>query len=1417
MSPRSRFLSALAAVCTIAGIGVFGLRAPKANEEPLLTSPSAVAVAQPLTAFALGGAGASGPGSPTSTAPANPVATPAGPGTPPAPTLADILEEVGDLSVPANRQRAVERMRVVERERRIAAVERAQERGLPIRVERPDGTVQELVGFEGDQPVYFTTHNLNAAISTGVNTLQASPYDLSGAGVTVGVWDGGSARATHQEFATGSRVTVKDGAGSIDHATHVAGTIAAAGVTSSARGMAPAALVDSYDWNSDKSEMTARAATVPNQAGMIYLSNHSYGFISGWNLVNGGTPARTWEWNGDGTTATAAEFDFGRYNTYARDSDALAFSAPYFLMFRSAGNDRSDSPATGNTVALSPGGSTVVSYDPALHPAGDGVYRGGFETIGFDALAKNVVTVGSVNDAVTSGGRDLTKAVISSFTSWGPTDDGRIKPDFVANGYELYSSRNGSNTAYGTLSGTSMATPNTVGSAALLIEEYSRLYPGGAMRSSTLKGLLIHTADDLDRAGPDYKFGWGLLNSRVAADLLRDHAASPLKLRLTEDTITSTRNTVTYEFVWDGASPIRATLSWTDPAGTATTTSDLRTARLRNNLDLKITGPAGSEHLPYVMPFVGTWTQASMDLPATTGKNNTDNVEQVYIAAPPAPGVYRCVITYDGTLANNTQTYSLLITGSANEEPPPPPLTVTSISPASALAGSVLVELVGTGFQAGATVKLSRAGETDRIATDVALVGENLTGQFDLAGAAAGLWDLTVTNPGLGGETFTLVDAFTVIGAIWSESFDGTVTGWTSDVTTGSNAWTVTTAQSHSPATAYFAPGPATKSTVNLTSPVISIPSGATNLQFKFWHRYDLQSTRDGGKLEFSIEGGAWFDVTATGSGAAFASNGYNATISGGGQPAGRNDFVGLPAWSGSTGGVFVETIVNLTDTAYAGKTLRARWRLATNDGTASAGWYVDSIALVGGGDLSNLAPVITTAAASAATGTVTDPDGTVFGTVDGREVGLSVTASDDGDAAALTYTWSATHAAGTPVSFLPNGTNAARLATAYFEGTGDYFITVTVRDAEGLASTSTTAVRVRATADALGVTPAVVSLAVGDAHDFTATLLDQFGEPMASQPSFVAWSVNGGGGIDTAGRFTATSAGGPYTITAIASGQSGIASVTVNKATASVVLSNLVQTYDGEAKPVTVTTTPSGLTVVVTYDGLSVVPSAAGEYAVEATVDSSNYQGGATGTLVIEARRFTLTVVASPAEGGVAGGGGTYDEGSLVAISATPAQGWRFAGWSGTGVTDVDASSTTVQVDADLTVTAAFEQPTAYEVWAEGQSLTGEQADPVADPDGDGISNLLEYATGSDPRVGGMTPVTLALQGGVLTLTFPRIADPDLIYTVEASNDLTGVWEPVVAEGNPSTGAANAGGSITITDTVDASPRRFLRLRVGY
>lgn len=576
---------------------------------------------------------------------------------------AEILAEAGSLADPANRDRAVAALKEHQQERKRMGEERARALNLPIREVRADGKVIEVMDVDDDgHPLFLETHNVNAAISTGANILNALPFALNGSGVVIGMWDGGSGRASHQEFA-GGRMVVKDGAGAVDHATHVGGTMIAAGISPNAKGMASAATVDSYNWTDDLSEMTSRGASSSNQAGVVYLSNHSYGYRSGWDYVNGGIPYRLWEWNGDGTSATSIEADFGRYNTYSRDTDSVAYSAPYYLIFWSAGNDRTDNPATGSLVALSPGSATVVSYDSAIHPAGDGSYRGGFENIGFNGLAKNIMTVGSALDAVTSGARDPSKATPSSFSSYGPTDDGRIKPDIVANGDGLYSSLTVSDTSYGTYSGTSMASPNAAGTAALLIEQFRSLFGGANMRASMLKGLIIHTATDRGNAGPDYTYGWGLINATSAVQLIRNHYFESTKRRMTEARITAANRPLNYDFTWDGTTPIRATLSWTDPAGVAQSASDSRTRNLVNNLDLRIIGPSGQVFLPYVMPFVGTWTTASMSQSATTGTNNVDNVEQVYIASPPQAGTYRVEVNYQGTLTNSEQYFSLLLDG----------------------------------------------------------------------------------------------------------------------------------------------------------------------------------------------------------------------------------------------------------------------------------------------------------------------------------------------------------------------------------------------------------------------------------------------------------------------------------------------------------------------------------------------------------------------------------------------------------------------------------------------------------------------------------------------------------------------------------------------------------------------------------
>ncbi len=540
------------------------------------------------------------------------------------------------------------------------ALQQAERRGLAVKFTTPDGSLVELMKFEGNLPRYYKTRNKEAAVSTAASFLrQSAPYAVDGSGITAGIWDGGAVRRTHTEFE--SRVTVKDGSSADDHATHVAGTIGARGASINAKGMAPAVAIDSYDWNSDTSEMTSRAATSSGQAGRIYFSNHSYGYIRGWDYDDSTSYRRYY---GVGTEETG----FGQYNEDARTLDILAFNAPYYLIFWAAGNDRSDNPSNGENVYLDSETRTLTTFNSGNpnHPKGDGVYRGnGYENIADHALAKNIVTVGAVYPATRNSSTAVFQsgAEMSSFSCWGPTDDGRIKPDLVANGVSVYSTVATNDSAYDTYNGTSMATPNAAGTAALLLDYYESLF-ASYPRAATLKGLLIHTADDLGNAGPDYVYGWGLINAKHAADHLLAHKNTPALGRLIEADLTAAQPADIYNFVWDGSSPIRVTLCWTDPAGTATTSANSRTARLVNDLDVLLTAPDGtSTYSPFIMPYVGDWSVAKLSAAATTGHNDRDTVEQIYLASPTQTGTYQIRVSYTGTLTNGVQNYSLLVSG----------------------------------------------------------------------------------------------------------------------------------------------------------------------------------------------------------------------------------------------------------------------------------------------------------------------------------------------------------------------------------------------------------------------------------------------------------------------------------------------------------------------------------------------------------------------------------------------------------------------------------------------------------------------------------------------------------------------------------------------------------------------------------
>ncbi|MEX0746543.1 MAG: S8 family serine peptidase, partial [Rhodothermales bacterium] len=322
-------------------------------------------------------------------------------------------------------------------------------RRIPSRIVQRNGKVVELVGMSGRRPIYLTQTNELAAAVTGTRYMHPGGrlgLDLTGAGLEIGIWDGGRARTDHLELE--GRVVNPDHAAVDDHATHVAGTLAATGIESKARGMAYESSIRSYSWVNDATEMTNET-----DRGLL-VSNHSYTVVAGWYYGDIEDDGDKWYWLGDPTIDAREDYIFGWYDLGAVQFDRVAYTGPYFLPVVAAGNERVDrGPRTGTYRALDENGN-YKSYDVAVRPIPADGTGGGFDTISGAGVAKNVLSVGSVAVSTADGSLRL-----SSFSSFGPTDDGRIKPDLVGLGEQVYSLASSSRDAYQLSSGTSMAAP----------------------------------------------------------------------------------------------------------------------------------------------------------------------------------------------------------------------------------------------------------------------------------------------------------------------------------------------------------------------------------------------------------------------------------------------------------------------------------------------------------------------------------------------------------------------------------------------------------------------------------------------------------------------------------------------------------------------------------------------------------------------------------------------------------------------------------------------------------------------------------------------------------------------------------------------------------------------------------------------
>ncbi|WP_370575830.1 PGF-pre-PGF domain-containing protein [Methanomethylovorans sp.] len=288
----------------------------------------------------------------------------------------------------------------------------------------------------------------------------------------------------------------------------------------------------------------------------------------------------------------------GQYNLYSRDVDQFMWTHPDMLILFAAGNSGVDSDANG-----------VIDLD----------------SISWPSTAKNCLTVGAsennrgLNFGINWGyswSEDYPVAPIyndkmannpegiAAFSSRGPTDDGRIKPDIVAPGTYIISVNSSVSDNedvwdvvdkhYVYMGGTSMATPLVAGSVALIRQNYVdnlNITPSAAL----LKATLINGASNLQpgqygndvTAQPDYNQGWGLVNLRKSL-----YPASG-SINFADDIELQTGDAVEKNYYVNSSSnPFKTTLVWTDYYG-----SEIAGGGLVNDLTLLVVQPDGTENV----------------------------------------------------------------------------------------------------------------------------------------------------------------------------------------------------------------------------------------------------------------------------------------------------------------------------------------------------------------------------------------------------------------------------------------------------------------------------------------------------------------------------------------------------------------------------------------------------------------------------------------------------------------------------------------------------------------------------------------------------------------------------------------------------------------------------------------------------
>lgn len=422
-----------------------------------------------------------------------------------------------------------------------------------------------------------------ASANQRVNLMEQMPFSFKGKGMNIFLDDDGPV-GPHIDYKGRINQEMVTATSPInDHADHLAGVLIGAGnVNPLYKGIADSATIRLYTYTSDISQQSG-LFDIPNAYSQhqTYVTNTSQG-----NGCNAG------------------------YNAFAQILDQQVVDYPRLLHVFSAGNN-------GN-------GSC-------------GYYAGnGFGTItGGSKLSKNTISVGNT----------INNDVLNYNSSQGPATDGRLKPEVVATGVNVFSTSNYPEVnEYDGMSGTSQASAVTAGIAAVLYEVYQHFYDS-LPYSDLMKNILLNSAVDLGNKGPDFKFGFGKVHAGNAFKLIQNQ-------QFYADSITNGTSETWQISVPNNVKQLKVMLYWHDLPATLGATEDLV-----NDLDLEVVTPSSQVFLPWVLNSFADFD--SLNAQPIRKKDHLNNVEQVTIDFPDAGNYSIRVNSFFQTLSSQrfTLTY----------------------------------------------------------------------------------------------------------------------------------------------------------------------------------------------------------------------------------------------------------------------------------------------------------------------------------------------------------------------------------------------------------------------------------------------------------------------------------------------------------------------------------------------------------------------------------------------------------------------------------------------------------------------------------------------------------------------------------------------------------------------------------------